>query len=87
MDDAMILSCGHSFGSGGMQHIMRMVSSVKTHYYNITYLSLNKCLMFCASLAFCFSLSYTYLVCMIIAKWLMVLFMRSHYYNMSHYSP
>ncbi|KAJ9539803.1 hypothetical protein OSB04_026309 [Centaurea solstitialis] len=24
MDDAMILPCGHSFGSGGMQHIMRM---------------------------------------------------------------
>lgn len=25
MDDAMILSCGHSYGSGGMQHIYRMV--------------------------------------------------------------
>ncbi|KAI3757776.1 hypothetical protein L6452_05319 [Arctium lappa] len=24
MDDAMILSCGHSFGSGGMQHVMKM---------------------------------------------------------------
>ncbi|KAL4556968.1 hypothetical protein LXL04_035138 [Taraxacum kok-saghyz] len=24
MDDAMILPCGHSFGSGGMQHIMKM---------------------------------------------------------------
>ncbi|PUZ36399.1 hypothetical protein GQ55_9G034800 [Panicum hallii var. hallii] len=24
MDDAMILSCGHSYGSGGMQHIYRM---------------------------------------------------------------
>ncbi|XP_076946056.1 U-box domain-containing protein 62-like [Bidens hawaiensis] len=24
MDDAMILPCGHSFGSGGMQHVMRM---------------------------------------------------------------
>jgi hypothetical protein len=25
MDDAMILSCGHSYGSNGMQHIYRMV--------------------------------------------------------------
>ncbi|XP_062156904.1 U-box domain-containing protein 62-like isoform X2 [Alnus glutinosa] len=24
MDDAMILSCGHSFGGGGMQHVTRM---------------------------------------------------------------
>nr|XP_043635014.1 U-box domain-containing protein 62-like [Erigeron canadensis] len=24
MDDAMILSCGHSFGSSGMQHVMRI---------------------------------------------------------------
>ncbi|KAJ9545618.1 hypothetical protein OSB04_025325 [Centaurea solstitialis] len=24
MDDAMILPCGHSFGSGGMQHVMKM---------------------------------------------------------------
>ncbi|KAJ4970784.1 hypothetical protein NE237_003883 [Protea cynaroides] len=24
MDDAMILPCGHSFGSGGMQHVLRM---------------------------------------------------------------
>ncbi|XP_058075363.1 U-box domain-containing protein 62-like [Magnolia sinica] len=24
MDDAMILSCGHSFGSGGLQHVLRM---------------------------------------------------------------
>ncbi|XP_010253078.1 PREDICTED: U-box domain-containing protein 62-like [Nelumbo nucifera] len=24
MDDAMILPCGHSFGSGGMQHVFRM---------------------------------------------------------------
>ncbi|OVA17286.1 hypothetical protein BVC80_1837g84 [Macleaya cordata] len=24
MDDAMILPCGHSFGSGGMQHVIRM---------------------------------------------------------------
>lgn len=29
MDDAMILSCGHSFGGGGMQHVTRMVSSQK----------------------------------------------------------
>ena len=27
MDDAMILPCGHSFGSGGIQHIIKMVSS------------------------------------------------------------
>lgn len=25
MDDAMILRCGHSFGSGGVQQIIRMV--------------------------------------------------------------
>jgi hypothetical protein len=25
MDDAMILSCGHSYGSSGMQHVYRMV--------------------------------------------------------------
>lgn len=27
MDDAMILPCGHSFGNGGMQHAIKMVSS------------------------------------------------------------
>ena len=27
MDDAMILPCGHSFGSGGMQQVYRMVRS------------------------------------------------------------
>ena len=27
MDDAMILSCGHSFGSSGMQRVYRMVRS------------------------------------------------------------
>lgn len=27
MDDAVILSCGHSFGSSGMQHVYKMVSS------------------------------------------------------------
>lgn len=26
MDDAMILPCGHSFGGGGIQHVIRMVS-------------------------------------------------------------
>ncbi|CDP13905.1 unnamed protein product [Coffea canephora] len=26
MDDAMILPCGHSFGSGGIQHVLRMKS-------------------------------------------------------------
>lgn len=25
MDDAMILTCGHSFGSVGLQHVLRMV--------------------------------------------------------------
>lgn len=25
MDDAMILFCGHSYGSAGMQHVIRMV--------------------------------------------------------------
>ncbi|CAN6280829.1 unnamed protein product [Urochloa humidicola] len=29
MDDAMILSCGHSYGNGGMQHIYRMKSCGK----------------------------------------------------------
>lgn len=27
MDDAMILPCGHSFGGGGIQHVIRMVGS------------------------------------------------------------
>ncbi|MQL84764.1 hypothetical protein Taro_017270 [Colocasia esculenta] len=27
MDDAMILACGHSYGSGGLQHVTRMVGS------------------------------------------------------------
>lgn len=26
MDDAVILPCGHSFGGGGMQHVLKMVS-------------------------------------------------------------
>lgn len=30
MDDGMILPCGHSFGSGGIQHVLRMVSVHKT---------------------------------------------------------
>lgn len=25
MDDAMILPCGHSFGGGGMQHVIKLV--------------------------------------------------------------
>ncbi|ONK62550.1 uncharacterized protein A4U43_C07F5260 [Asparagus officinalis] len=29
MDDAMILPCGHSFGSGGMQHVSRMKACCK----------------------------------------------------------
>ncbi|XP_008788532.2 U-box domain-containing protein 62-like [Phoenix dactylifera] len=31
MDDAMILSCGHSFGSTGMQHIYRMKACYECH--------------------------------------------------------
>jgi len=27
MDDAVILPCGHSFGGGGIQHVIRMVGS------------------------------------------------------------
>jgi len=27
MDDAMILRCGHSFGGGGIQQVIKMVSS------------------------------------------------------------
>ena len=30
MDDAMILPCGHSFGGGGIQHVIRMVSFSET---------------------------------------------------------
>lgn len=30
MDDAMILPCGHSFGGGGMQHVIKMVSLQQT---------------------------------------------------------
>lgn len=33
MDDAMILPCGHSFGGGGIQHVIRMVSSYDTIFY------------------------------------------------------
>ena len=29
MDDAMILPCGHSFGGGGMQHVIKMVNHEK----------------------------------------------------------
>lgn len=29
MEDAMILPCGHSFGSGGIHQIVRMVSMRK----------------------------------------------------------
>lgn len=32
MDDAMILPCGHSFGSGGIQHVIRMVSASYRHF-------------------------------------------------------
>lgn len=39
MDDAMILPCGHSFGSGGMQHVMRMVSNFKSCYCKISFIS------------------------------------------------
>lgn len=28
MDDAMILPCGHFFGNGGIQHILKNVSSI-----------------------------------------------------------
>ena len=27
MDDAMILFCGHSYGSAGMQHVLKTVGS------------------------------------------------------------
>lgn len=30
MDDAMILPCGHSFGDGGIQQVIKMVSNLKT---------------------------------------------------------
>jgi hypothetical protein len=31
MDDALILSCGHSYGSSGMQHVYRMVCQKNLH--------------------------------------------------------
>lgn len=31
MDDAMILPCGHSFGGGGIQHVIRMVGSMPSN--------------------------------------------------------
>lgn len=34
MDDAMILPCGHSFGGGGIQHVIRMVSSQSNGYFS-----------------------------------------------------
>ena len=30
MDDAMILPCGHSFGGGGMQHVIKLVCLPQT---------------------------------------------------------
>lgn len=35
MDDAMILPCGHSFGSGGIQHVLRVVSYWQEHCSSI----------------------------------------------------
>lgn len=36
MDDAMILPCGHSFGGGGMQHVIKLVClAVYTSIYQI----------------------------------------------------
>lgn len=32
MDDAVILPCGHSFGDGGLQHAVRMVSYLETRF-------------------------------------------------------
>ena len=29
MDDAMILPCGHSFGAGGIQQVIKSVRSLK----------------------------------------------------------
>ena len=37
MDDAMILPCGHSFGSGGIQHVLRMVSVQMTIFCHFAY--------------------------------------------------
>jgi len=46
MDDAVILPCGHSFGSGGMQHVFRMVRLrkmlIKLSYYYFDYLGVMK---------------------------------------------
>ncbi|KAF3679503.1 putative chalcone--flavonone isomerase-like [Capsicum annuum] len=35
MDDAMILPCGHSFGSGGVQHVIRMYQASKNIFLPI----------------------------------------------------
>nr|TKS16541.1 hypothetical protein D5086_0000021890 [Populus alba] len=34
MDDAMILPCGHSFGAGGMQHVIRMLSDMLSRHFS-----------------------------------------------------
>jgi hypothetical protein len=34
MDDAMILPCGHSFGGGGIHHVIRMVGSKPSKCHN-----------------------------------------------------
>lgn len=31
MDDAVILPCGHSFGNGGVEHVIRAVSLQKSY--------------------------------------------------------
>lgn len=35
MDDAMILPCGHSFGGGGIQHVIKLVCLQQHFYYQI----------------------------------------------------
>jgi len=44
MDDAMILPCGHSFGSGGVQHVIRMVCPLEAVCYQLLLMHLN-CLL------------------------------------------
>lgn len=43
MDDAMILPCGHSFGSGGIQHVLRVVSYWQEHCSSILLNSFISC--------------------------------------------
>lgn len=44
MDDAMILPCGHSFGSGGVQHVIRMVCPLEAVCYQLLLIPYINCI-------------------------------------------